>query len=350
VPITTLQEEIRKNMSERIETWTPSRALTQVERACKINFNDRHKRSEGHVVATTTRLVDIIRNYQLSVVGQVKRLRILETKNYKKIRDVTIGPVGNTTEGPKQIKDTILNASVFIYLEGKQDALEDVEKSLDSRVKFQVYDSTPTESLQNFRKRFPVTKREFGELIAREKAKAFTAAGIIEKDMLRDVQLILFKAMEQGWTLEQFQQALERSEVKYTGTVYGSDRTGLPISPVHTETMLRTNFAEVYGLGRDHLFNDKDVISFVPAFEYSAILDTRTRESHWKMDGRIYNRGDAIWLEWNPPSGYNCRCIRLPVTVNIDYIVSSPTNLLPDPGFGGIREIRSPAQAYPAYS
>jgi SPP1 gp7 family putative phage head morphogenesis protein len=140
--------------------------------------------------------------------------------------------------------------------------------------------------------------------------------------------------------LPEFKTALEKANVKYTGTVYGTDKLkGEAITPYHMETILRTNFADVYNRGRDSFFNDPDVVEFVPAFQYSAILDSRTRDDHRKMDGRIYNRDDPIWQRWSLPAGYNCRCIRVPVTVNQQYSVSNPTNLKPDEGFGGRADI-----------
>jgi len=338
-PGMTMVELIRTNQEKTIEEWTPFRELSKYEQAVGINYAERHKKSERHAIATTTRVVEEIKGYQVAVVNQVKRLKIIENANYKAVRDIQIGPPGRPSEGPKKLKDIILNASMYIYMEGKEDALNEVEASLGRKLNFDIMDVTPAEALKRFKGKIPMTKREFGILIAREKAKAFSLAGIIEKDMLRDVQLLLFRAMEQGWTIDQFYEALQKSEVKYTGTAYGSVKTGQPITPVHAETMIRTNFAEVYSLGREATFNDKDVIKFVPAFEYSAILDGRERKTHGDMDGKIYLRGDPIWLEWTPPNGFNCRCIKIPVTINMDYAVSSRTALKSDSGFGSIASL-----------
>ena len=329
-----MTEKIRMKQEELVKEWILPRELTEYEKAVGINFSERSKKSERHVVATTARIVEEIKGYQAAVVAQVKRMKIIDNADYKAIREIRIGPPGNVSEGPKSVKDTMLNASMFIYMEGKEDALHEVESSLNRKLNFDIMDVTPTESLAKFKGKIPMTKREFGTLVVREKAKAFTVAGIIEKDMLRDVQLLLFKAIEQGWTIDQFYDALMKAEVKYTGTVYDSDKTGQPLSPVHAETIIRTNFADVYSLGREATFNDKAVIKFVPSFEYSAILDSRTRVKHAEMDGKIYLRGDPIWLEWTPPNGYDCRCLKLPVTINMDYSVSSPTALKADPGFG----------------
>lgn len=42
-----------------------------------------------------------------------------------------------------------------------------------------------------------------------------------------------------------------------------------------------------------------------PYWEYSAILDQRTRPSHRELDGKIFRSDDKNF--W-PPLGFNCRC------------------------------------------
>lgn len=329
---------------------TIDRKLTQYEEATRIDFAARDRRFEELTNATTKKIASEVTAIEKSIVRQVWDLKILDpavlrrssidrAPEYRRIRDVKIGPLPNPQEGPKRIKDVLLNSSVFWYLQGKDHARQEVESSLKRKLDFAVYDVTPTKALEQFKKKIPMTKKEFGGLVSKEKAKAFTVAGIIEKDLLRSVQTLLFRAIEQGWTIYQFERALEANNVKYTGTVYDTEKTGQPISPIHAETIIRTNFAEVYSSGRNSLFNDPDVIGFLPAFQYSAILDSRTRPRHAEMDMRIYLRDDAIWLEWDPPNGFDCRCIKIPVTSNMDYEVSRKVSIRADTGFGGAEEI-----------
>jgi SPP1 gp7 family putative phage head morphogenesis protein len=73
----------------------------------------------------------------------------------------------------------------------------------------------------------------------------------------------------------------------------------------------------------------------VVAFQYSAILDDRTRANHAEMDGRIYLINDPIWDTWTPPNGFNCRCVLIPITKYEQFEVSDPppADCLPDEGF-----------------
>jgi SPP1 gp7 family putative phage head morphogenesis protein len=129
---------------------------------------------------------------------------------------------------------------------------------------------------------------------------------------------------------------LREANVRYTGTAFGTAaKKGQPIKPFHAETILRTNFTTIYNRGRMALMNDRDVVEFVPAYQYSAILDSRTRDTHAFMDGRIYLRDDPIWDDWTPANGFQCRCMIIPVTSNIPFTVSRPTKVEPDTGFSG---------------
>ncbi len=125
---------------------------------------------------------------------------------------------------------------------------------------------TPKKALDRFRRKVPMTKRQYSQLLDMAKGRAFTVAGIIEKDMLRTIQELLYKAIREGAPLSDFSNALREANVKYTGSVYGTEKKkGQPLSPIHTETIVRTNFASVYSEGRWDMFNDPAVVSFVPA-------------------------------------------------------------------------------------
>jgi SPP1 gp7 family putative phage head morphogenesis protein len=358
-----------KAFAEKRKLW---RNLTIYEEACKIDFVELESRFEGHVQATTDRLARAVKDIQESIISQVGRLKILETGNMKLIRDVVIAPK-KLSDGVKHVKNICLNSFGYVYLEGRSDALIEVENSFGKSIKFgedsgpfafvlreqgwdiengyernrahfaDIADLTPAEALKKFKRKVPMTKRQYSQLLDMAKGRAFTVAGIIEKDILRTIQDLLYKGIREGASIKDFAFALRQANIEYTGTVYGTDKKkGEPISPVHTETILRTNFASVYSDGRWDLFNDPAVVSFVPAYQYSAILDTRTRETHRRMDERVYLRDDPIWYKWRPPAGYNCRCILTPVTVNMDFSVSRPTALKPDPGFGALIEARVP--------
>lgn len=367
----------------KIPAKVKMRKLTVFEDACKIDFAELSERSEKYVKDTVDELSTAVSNIQTKIVAQVKRLKILTSKDYRKVRNISIDP--------KAVKDICLNSFMYIYLDGKLSGLQNVQSSLGKKIKFSeagsleiskffdprypiieeachaiidrfglpatmdlaaildelakmkvitlaaIGDMKPSESLLLYSKKIPVAKWEFGQMLAREKAQAFTVAGIVEKDLLRQTQSLVFRAIEGGWSLQKFEYGLREAGIKYTGTAYGdAAKRGQPITPIHAETIIRTNFADVYNRGRDLLFDDKAVVEFVPAYQYSAILDSRTRPEHRRMDENVYGRNDPIWTYSRPPNGFNCRCMLIPVTSNHEYIVSKKIRFRPDPGFGDI--------------
>ena len=74
---------------------------------------------------------------------------------------------------------------------------------------------------------------------------------------------------------------------------------------------------------------------FVPALQYSAILDDRVRPNHAAMDSKIFRTTNPIWDTWTPPNGFNCRCLIIAVTrSDFDGQESSAPAAQPDKGFG----------------
>jgi len=363
VPITAIKDQPKA----KPKLW---RNLTVYEEAAKIDFAQMGEDMGRQVKSTTDRIAEAVEDIEESIIAQTKRLKILETGNMKPIRDIVIAPK-KLQDGVRHIKNICLNSFGYMYLEGKRGGLLEVENSYGKKIKFaedsgpfvfelkddgyiiengysnnrayfaDIADLTPAEALKKFRRKIPMTKKQYSQLLDMAKGRAFTVAGIVEKDILKSVQEMLYKAIREGAPLKDFAFALKQANIKYTGTVYGSDaKKGEPISPIHTETIVRTNFASVFNDGRWDLFNDPAVVGFVPAYQYSGILDNRIRETHRKMDGKIYPRDDPIWNRWRPPCGYNCRCILTPVTINMKYSVSNPTALKPDPGFGALTDTR----------
>ncbi len=291
---------------EQIPKTLQLRKLTVFEAAGHVDFREREARIESNVVESAKTLAKDVVAIEQSIVNQVKRHKIISGGKIGNLKKVTVNDV--------QLRAHLLNAFGFTYFKGKKDARQEVEASLGHKVNvrgftnFQdITDLTPAEALEEFGRRQLVSKSEFTKMMARERARSFTVAGVVEKDLLNSTRLLVSKAIDQGWSISDFQRGLREANVKYTGTAFGTAaKAGDPIKPFHAETILRTNFTTIYNRGRLALMNDPDVVEFVPAYQYSAILDNRTRETHAFMDGRIYLRDDPIWDEWTPANGFNC--------------------------------------------
>jgi len=304
------------------------RRLTVFEYASRIDFAERDRIWESHIAATTRSISKNVNSELNKVAKQVQDKKIITNRKYKEVEKLKFST--------KAIQQDMQNSFVYVQFEGRNHSATEVQNSLGKKIRFGVEDVSPEAAFKRFGKKTAVARAEFDAMEAAARTKAFTVAGIIREDVLRNVHRVTLIAIREGWTIPQYQAALREANVQYSGSLTRKNREGQLISPWHAETILRTNFAEVYADGRNDLFDDPDIVDFVPAFQYSAILDTRTRKTHRRMDERIYARDDPIWIIWDPPNGYCCRCNRVAVTMNMKYKVSSPIRILPDLGFRGV--------------
>lgn len=83
-----------------------------------------------------------------------------------------------------------------------------------------------------------------------------------------------------------------------TGEVFGAPR--------RLETIYRTNMQAAFAAQEYQQLMDN--IDDRPYWQYSAILDNRTRPTHASMHGLVFRYDDPFWTTFYPPNGFNCRC------------------------------------------
>lgn len=151
------------------------------------------------------------------------------------------------------------------------------------------------------------------EVWQRAQAKAFTVAGVTSQEVLADIRAAVQDALETGKTFNSFEKDLKpilqrkgwwgrhAQTDKTTGEVFGK-----PLDPYRLRTIYQTNLQVAYMAGRyaTQVENTDDR----PYWEYSAILDGRTRPSHKALDGKVFRFDDPFWDTFYPPNGFNCRC------------------------------------------
>lgn len=310
----------------------PYRSLTLAERATGMDY-DRLSKSFGRWVSKISNTVERELHTEIGkILPTVKG--IFAGKNLQAARNLKFD-VG-------KVRNSVLSVFLETYLEAKLDGIREIETSLDERinfgediaelVKFQ-QPPKPEEMIARFKGRIPMTKDEWKQLLPRMRSRAFTVAGQIHKDIVSDIQELIYRAINEDWDMNELLAAVEKKGISYTGRAWQFPPE-TPMKPYHTELIFRNAISTIYNDARMKLFNHPDVRNYVPALQYSAILDTRTRDTHRAMDGRIYKRTDDIWKNWKPPAGHNCRCTVIPVTTNVPYSLSPPTDLKPDEGFG----------------
>ena len=58
------------------------------------------------------------------------------------------------------------------------------------------------------------------------------------------------------------------------------------------------------------MFSDPEIDDFVPYYLWSSILDDRTSDYCFSMDGKIFRKGEVI----RPPAHFGCRALLIPIT------------------------------------
>jgi SPP1 gp7 family putative phage head morphogenesis protein len=167
------------------------------------------------------------------------------------------------------------------------------------------------------------------------KSKAFWMTDVIVKRVLDTIKAELYNGIKTGKSYGDIFHSVQAAVEPYVGKPGVASDISEDLLAARLETAVRTNVAEAYNQSRDAVFTTPDMRDFVVAFQYSAVLDDRVRSNHETMDGRIYLATDPIWKTWTPPNGFNCRCMKIPITKYEKFTVSPPppASVQPDQGF-----------------
>ncbi len=168
-----------------------------------------------------------------------------------------------------------------------------------------------------FAGREAMTDAEFGRLGKEARNQAWYITTRESTEAVAQVQDALKQSLDNGWGLRGFRRDVERRFRVWTGNVFGAAAPrSIAQADARLATVFRTNIMSALNRGRDAVFAKAEGSSLpdpIVAYQYSAIMDGRTRATHAAMDSLIYATDDPIWQRWTPPAGYNCRCTRVPV-------------------------------------
>lgn len=131
-------------------------------------------------------------------------------------------------------------------------------------------------------------------------------------DLTKETRAILMKAIRDGWLLSETIKALKDLYEPWIGSI-NIIRDGDIIKPSRLETIVRTNTTRAYNMGR--IVQMREASDFVPAMEYSAIIDSRTTPICRFLDGKIFETNSPELVRLSPPRHYNCRSVLIPVTL-----------------------------------
>lgn len=262
-----------------------------------------------------------------SILSQVEKKGIIENKDYSAIEKV----LANVGELKDLLADTMLRSNLM----GRADIAK-----LSGQIEKLSEEYTPDKALSSLARKTGMTRAEFEALVDEAKGSAITVAGLEKITIEKEVKTLLLQTIKNGDDFKAFRFRMNEAFIKYSMPVYGDIGTvGEAVLDHHAETIFRTNVMDAYNRGRKDALSDPVVVETFPAWQYSAILDGRTRDTHAAMDGKIFMADDPIWNRITPPNGYNCRCVLIPVN-KFDFtreMLASNGDIpssFPDPGFG----------------
>lgn len=95
------------------------------------------------------------------------------------------------------------------------------------------------------------------------------------------------------------------------------DAAGVTVkNPYQLETLYRNQIGAAYAAGRLQVNSQPHIAPLIWGYEYSAVMDDRTRETHAALDGVRKPKGDPFWLKYTPPWDWGCRCSTIEILVD----------------------------------
>lgn len=92
------------------------------------------------------------------------------------------------------------------------------------------------------------------------------------------------------------------------------DAAGMtPQNSYTLENIFRTQTAIGYAAGRDNALKSPAIADLLWGYEYVTVGDDRVRPSHAALDGLRLPKDHPFWTTGAPPSGWSCRCKRVPI-------------------------------------
>lgn len=171
----------------------------------------------------------------------------------------------------------------------------------------------PEKAIAFFRQKGFVISWSWLDVWQDAQAQAFTVAGVMKMEVLQDIRYAVDGALAHGKTYADFEQGMI-STLQRRGW-WGKhaqvdpetgEMTGKGLTPWRLKTIYQTNLQTAYMAGRYKAFMEN--VQSRPYWQYTAIMDRRTRPSHAAMNGLVFRADDPIWNSFYPPNGFNCRC------------------------------------------
>ena len=166
----------------------------------------------------------------------------------------------------------------------------------------------PKKAIEYLKKKGYKISKNWYDTWQEEHVQAFTVAKITKLDMLMSVRELVEEALEEGKTYHYFKKKFkELFKSKGWSTLQVVDEEEVDLgAPWRLKNILQTNMKVAYSTG--HYKAMIDNVDNRPFWQYWTVGDTRVRDEHRNLHGKVFLFSDPFWKYFFPPNGYKCRC------------------------------------------
>lgn len=204
--------------------------------------------------------------------------------------------------------------------------MPDAELPVNAPTLYAAFKMPPEQAIAFLRAKGVVVSDSWMDLWRQAHSRAFTVAQSAGFDILEDIRGALLKALDEGQTYEQFRSELEpmlrakgwwgKAIDPETGEILKMYPNTTRVVEYGTPSRLRLiyeqNLQTAYMAGRYRSMRAS--VGTHPYWQYTAVMDSRTRPAHRVMHGRLFRYDDEAWTVAYPPCGWNCRCRAVPLS------------------------------------
>ncbi|MEX3628754.1 MAG: phage minor head protein [Burkholderia sp.] len=197
---------------------------------------------------------------------------------------------------------------------------------LDAATLFAAFKMPPDQAVAFLRSKSVVVSEGWTDLWREAHARAYTVAQSAGFDVVGDIRDATLKAVTEGQSYESFRKeiqpilqskgwwgkAIDPETGEITKMYPGTTQPVAYGTPARLKLIYQQNVQTAYMAGRYR--GMKAAVDTHPYWQYTAVMDSRTRPAHAAMHGRVFRYDDEAWSVAYPPCGWNCRCRAIPLS------------------------------------
>jgi SPP1 gp7 family putative phage head morphogenesis protein len=153
------------------------------------------------------------------------------------------------------------------------------------------------EAVEAFRKRVPMTRKQWDKLKSAQREHAFMVSEVARADLITEVYEAVDRAIADGTDFKEFQTEIRSKLVEH----WGGDKPG------RIETIFRTNVMTNYNAGRHAVFSAPAVREARPYLRFDGVEDARQSDLCSELNGLVLPADDPFWRTHTPPLHHQCR-------------------------------------------